>query len=89
TVSLEEIEKRQGTSVADLISHLPNVSIAGGGRDESQAIVIRGLSSDNGRVIQLIDGVRQNFSLGHRSSLFIDPELLKTVDVVRGPASTV
>ncbi|WBA12779.1 TonB-dependent hemoglobin/transferrin/lactoferrin family receptor [Salinivibrio kushneri] len=88
TVSLEEIEKRQGSNVTDLIRHLPNVSVLGGGRDVAQSVTIRGLSSDNGRVIQLVDGTRQNFSVGHRSSLFIDPELLRSVEVVRGPSST-
>ncbi|OOE87572.1 TonB-dependent hemoglobin/transferrin/lactoferrin family receptor [Salinivibrio sharmensis] len=88
TVSLEEIEKRQGSNVTDLIRHLPNVSVLGGGRDAAQSVSIRGLSSDNGRVIQLVDGARQNFSVGHRSSLFIDPELLRSVEVVRGPSST-
>ncbi|OOE82099.1 hypothetical protein BZG25_01675 [Salinivibrio sp. ML198] len=88
TVSLEEIEKRQGSNVTDLIRHLPNVSVLGGGRDAAQSVSIRGLSSDNGRVIQLVDGARQNFSVGHRSSLFIDPELLSSVEVVRGPSST-
>ncbi|ODQ00802.1 hypothetical protein BGK46_05445 [Salinivibrio sp. SS2] len=88
TVSLEEIEKRQGSNVTDLIRHLPNVSVIGGGRDTAQSVVIRGLSSENGRVVQLVDGTRQNFSVGHRSSLFIDPELLSSVEVVRGPSST-
>ncbi|OOE33040.1 hypothetical protein BZG05_12215 [Salinivibrio kushneri] len=88
TVSLEEIEKRQGSNVTDLIHHLPNVSVLGGGRDVAQSVTIRGLSSENGRVIQLVDGTRQNFSVGHRSSLFIDPELLRSVEVVRGPSST-
>ncbi|SIN88007.1 TonB-dependent hemoglobin/transferrin/lactoferrin family receptor [Salinivibrio sp. ES.052] len=88
TVSQEEIEKRQGSNVTDLIRHLPNVSVLGGGRDAAQSVTIRGLSSENGRVVQLVDGTRQNFSVGHRSSLFIDPELLSSVEVVRGPSST-
>ncbi|OOE92067.1 MULTISPECIES: TonB-dependent hemoglobin/transferrin/lactoferrin family receptor [unclassified Salinivibrio] len=88
TVSQEEIEKRQGSNVTDLIRHLPNVSVLGGGRDAAQSVTIRGLSSENGRVVQLVDGARQNFSVGHRSSLFIDPELLRSVEVVRGPSST-
>ncbi|WBA18972.1 TonB-dependent hemoglobin/transferrin/lactoferrin family receptor [Salinivibrio kushneri] len=88
TVSLDEIEKRQGSNVTDLIRHLPNVSVLGGGRDVAQSVTIRGLSSENGRVVQLIDGARQNFSVGHRSSLFMDPELLRSVEVVRGPSST-
>ncbi|OOE58140.1 hypothetical protein BZG13_07700 [Salinivibrio sp. ML323] len=88
TVSLDEIEKRQGSNVTDLIRHLPNVSVLGGGRDVAQSVTIRGLSSENGRVVQLIDGARQNFSVGHRSSLFMDPELLRSVEVARGPSST-
>lgn len=88
TVSQEEIEKRQGSNVTDLIRHLPNVSVLGGGRDVAQSVTIRGLSSENGRVVQLVDGARQNFSVGHRSSLFIDPEVLRSVEVVRGPSST-
>jgi len=63
------------------------VDIAGGPRSIGNQVNIRGLSDD--RLLFLIDGTRQNFSRAHNSPVFLDPELLKKVEVVRGPASAV
>ncbi|HMN85295.1 MAG TPA: TonB-dependent receptor plug domain-containing protein, partial [Bauldia sp.] len=59
--------------------------------DPAVAVNIRGLQ-DFGRVNVLIDGARQNFQKsGHSAngSFYFDPEMLQTVDVTRGPVSSV
>ncbi len=81
----EAITKEQPADLGDLLLELPNVDIAGGPRNIGQRSVIRGISDE--RILFLLDGARQNFVRGHNSRLFIEPELLKTVEVVRGPAS--
>ncbi len=45
---------------------------------------IRGLS-DN-RVVQVIDGVRQNFDLAHRGSYFLPMSLIQEIEVIKGPS---
>ena len=84
-VDKEEIERRQGQSIDDLLKDLPGVDANGVPRNTVKQITIRGLSDE--RVVVRLDGVRNNFSSGHRGRIFLDPDLLKQVDVVRGPGS--
>ncbi len=84
-VDQEEIERRQGQSMDDLLKDLPGVDANGVPRNTVKQITIRGLSDE--RVVMRVDGVRNNFSSGHRGRMFLDPDLLKQVDVVRGPGS--
>lgn len=85
-VSQEEIERQQATSVPQVVNYLPNITLTGGPREQVQGVNIRGLGGN--RVLQLIDGVRQNFESGHRPTYFLDPSLLKNVEVLRGPSSS-
>lgn len=80
-----QIRQEQPESVAQAVKSLPNVSVSGGPRANSQSINIRGLEGT--RVLQITDGARQNFSNGHRGTYFTDPELLKSIEVVKGPSS--
>ncbi|MBI1243807.1 MAG: TonB-dependent hemoglobin/transferrin/lactoferrin family receptor [Alphaproteobacteria bacterium] len=84
-VDKSEIERRQGQSIDDLVKDLPGVDANGVPRNTVKQITIRGLSDE--RVVIRLDGVRDNFSSGHRGRIFLDPDLLKQVDVVRGPGS--
>lgn len=85
-VSEEELQSAQSSSVAEILRNEANVNVGNGPRASSQGVEIRGLNSS--RVLQTIDGARQNTSSGHRGSYFLDPELLNSVEVVRGPASS-
>jgi len=85
-VSQDDIARQQATSVPQVINYLPNVTLTGGPREQVQGVNIRGLGGN--RVLQLIDGVRQNFESGHRPTYFLDPSLLKNVEVLRGPSSS-
>ena len=85
TVSPESIESRQASSAPELVKDIPNVTTVGGPRSENQSINIRGL--EGARVLQLVDGARQVFESGHRPSYFIEPELIRSAEVIRGPAS--
>lgn len=84
-VPREELRRRQPTSLNDILRDMPGVEVDGLPRASVQQPQIRGLGDD--RVITTIDGVRQNFSSGHRGRFFFEPELLRQVDVLRGPAS--
>ncbi len=85
-VERTEIESIAGQSVADLLRFQPNVSVEGGARAGSQTVNIRGLGGN--KVLQTIDGARLSFESGHRPSYYIDPELLRNVEALRGPASS-
>lgn len=85
-VGEEQLTVAQAASVADALKNEANINVTNGPRASSQGVEIRGLSGD--RVLQTIDGARQNTSSGHRGSYFMDPELLKSIEVLRGPASS-
>ncbi|MFT3930891.1 MAG: TonB-dependent hemoglobin/transferrin/lactoferrin family receptor [Spongiibacteraceae bacterium] len=86
-VNFTEMENRQVRNLGDAIKDLPGVSIGGGPRALAQQPEIRGLSGN--RILITVDGARQNFNSGHKGRVFVDPELLKQIDVLRGPGSAV
>lgn len=85
-LNLTQLNQTQAMSVAQTVAQSPNISIDGGSRTLAQKPIIRGLSGT--RVVQVIDGVRQNFDLEHRGSYFLPPSTLAQVEVVKGPSST-
>lgn len=84
-VPREEIERRQPQNLNELLRDIPGVEADGLPRNSVMQPQIRGLGDD--RVVVRLDGVRQNFSSGHRGRLFLDPLLLRQVDVLRGPGT--
>lgn len=81
-VDNEAIEQRGASKLDDLLRDLPSVEIVGGPRRVSQDINIRGFGGQ--RVVTTLDGARQNFTAGHKGRFFLDPDLLRQIDVVRG-----
>jgi len=73
--------------VGDLLQFTPGVEVDGGPRRNNQTISIRGF--DDEAIITLIDGRRQNFESAHDGRFFLDPSLLKRVEVVKGSASSI
>lgn len=86
-LDLEEIEQIVPASVGDLLEDLPGVEMNGGPRSMDEQVSIRGLGGN--RVLIKVDGARKSFDAGHRGRTFVDPEMLRRVEVVRGPGSTV
>lgn len=82
----EEIRERDARSLAELMRDVPGVEISGAPRTTAMEPLIRGLGGE--RVVFRLDGARNNFNAGHRGRVFVDPELLRQVDVQRGPGST-
>ncbi|HEV7268900.1 MAG TPA: TonB-dependent hemoglobin/transferrin/lactoferrin family receptor [Falsiroseomonas sp.] len=85
-VPREVIERRDARSVLDLIRDIPGVESSGVPRTTALQPVIRGLGDE--RIVLRTDGARNNFNAGHRGRTFVDPELLRQVEVLRGPGST-
>lgn len=88
----EDFESFQPVAAADLLTGVPGVQArSSSGTGPGVAVNIRGLEGF-GRVNVMVDGARQNFQRsghGEESMVFIDPELVGQVDVVRGPSAAV
>lgn len=86
-IEQQEIEAAQPHSLGDIFYGVPGLDMDGGPRPAGEVPTIRGLGGD--RVLIKVDGARRNFTAGHDGRIFIEPELLKQVDIVRGPASSI
>lgn len=86
-IGAEEIADTQSDNVFEMLSTLPGVDINGGPNRQGAKINIRGISRAE-QIIVRVDGITQYFEGYRLGSFFGDPELMKQVDVVRGPVST-
>ncbi len=84
-LSREEIEFLSPSTISDVFSNVAGVEFSSGPRRTGEIPSIRGLGGDN--VLILLDGARQSFSSAHDGRFFLDPDLLKKAEVVKGPAS--
>ncbi len=73
------------SSAADLLRTVPGLTLDGTGRTNGQDVNLRGY--DRRGVLVLVDGVRQGTDTGHLNSTFLDPALIKRIEVVRGPSA--
>ncbi|MDA1379710.1 TonB-dependent receptor plug domain-containing protein [Plesiomonas shigelloides subsp. oncorhynchi] len=85
-VTQAQIQQQQPASVAEALKYIPNVDVSGGPRADAQSPSVRGLSGN--RILQVVDGVRQNTTSGHRATYFMDPEMLSSIEVIKGPTSS-
>lgn len=88
----EDIDRRQATTIGDLLQGIPGVNVQGGVGALGQGFNIRGLGtaigdSDN-RIVMNVDGVTKFYEQYRMGSFFSEPELYKRVEVLRGPASS-
>lgn len=79
------LETLAPSSISDALRDVPGLDFSGGPRRTGELPSIRGLSGQN--VLILLDGARQSFTSAHDGRFFVDPELIGTAEVVRGPAS--
>ncbi|MCG8435593.1 MAG: TonB-dependent hemoglobin/transferrin/lactoferrin family receptor, partial [Gammaproteobacteria bacterium] len=87
TISSEQIETIQPYGYADIFDDIPGVAVQGGPRRIAEEPAIRGFQDE--QVIIRIDGTRQNFNQAHRGRFLLDPDLLKSVEVLRGSGSAI
>ncbi|KZY72575.1 hypothetical protein A3742_08160 [Oleiphilus sp. HI0071] len=86
-IQMSEPQNKNVQSVADALDSQSNITQSGGPRSSVKSVNIRGLGGN--KVLQTIDGAPQAFQSGHRASYFLDPALIKRVEVVKGPASSI
>ncbi|WP_166645279.1 TonB-dependent hemoglobin/transferrin/lactoferrin family receptor [Dongia mobilis] len=90
-IDQEQIERKQPQTVGDLLNDLPGVEMEGGNKGSGSQPNIRGMGSTgwgSNRVVTSIDGARQNVGSGHGGMMFIDPDMVKQIEVMKGPGST-
>lgn len=90
-IGQDKIQTTQPKRLSDLFYYVPGLWTQDRGDDPSTTINIRGLQ-DFGRVATIVDGARQNYQRsghGAQGSFFLDPELIGSVDVVRGPTANI
>ena len=91
-INSETIDKQLVRDVADLLRYEAGISMVNSGsRFGNSSIAIRGISGN--RIATEIDGVpvAEQFNVGSYSNSgrnYIDPELIKQVEILRGPASS-
>ncbi|MFS2223664.1 TonB-dependent hemoglobin/transferrin/lactoferrin family receptor [Pantoea sp. B65] len=78
-------QTRSAASAAGMLRGVPGITISGSGRTNGQDLSLRGY--DRRGVLTLVDGIRQGTDTGHLNSVFLDPALIKRIEVVRGPAA--
>ncbi|WP_397377993.1 TonB-dependent hemoglobin/transferrin/lactoferrin family receptor [Pseudomonas sp.] len=90
-IEREAIDKLPPRHSADLFVGTPGVQVAEDRRNPGVAVNVRGLQ-DFGRVNMMIDGARQNYQQsghGANGQAYVDPELLRSVEIEKGPNSGV
>ncbi|MAB13527.1 TonB-dependent receptor [Parvibaculum sp.] len=85
-IDKDEIDLKQASTPDDILRDVPGVMFTGGPRRTGEVPSLRGFSGPD--VVILIDGVRQNFSSGHDGRFFIDPSVVNSAEVLRGPSSS-
>lgn len=83
TISSEDLEKRQVSTIFDAVRNTPGVSIDGGPRLNGMSFNIRGFESND--VAVSVDGVLKNYEKYRSKGTYIEPDLLKTIEIRRGP----
>ncbi|MBL4282636.1 TonB-dependent hemoglobin/transferrin/lactoferrin family receptor [Vibrio fluvialis] len=92
-VSDKDIEKNMSKDVAEVFEYTPGVTVNGSNRQGIQTVNIRGVEGN--RVKILVDGVAQgqsfdggNTEFVNSSAVYIEPDMVKSVEVVKGAASS-
>jgi hemoglobin/transferrin/lactoferrin receptor protein len=87
----EELDRQNVNNIRELVRYEPGVSVSGAGtRSGNSGYNIRGIDGD--RILTQVDGVEvpDNFFNGPYAKTrrnYVDPEIVKRVEILRGPAS--
>lgn len=91
-IEQEDIDQAQVTTLGELFETVPGVQAVGSDRVVGQSFNIRGIgaleASDESKIIVNVDGAVKFYEQYRMGSFFSDPELYKSVEILRGPASS-
>lgn len=79
-------------NIGDVLDTVPGVAGVGSGSFFGQIFNIRGfgaaLAGSESGIVQLLDGEEKYYESYRQGSLFVEPDFLKRVEVLRGPGSS-
>lgn len=87
TITAKDLERTQPATIFDAIRDVPGVGVSGGPRPSGMTFNVRGYT-DTEDVAVKVDGVSKGFEKYRMGGTFIEPELLKSIEVQRGPQIT-
>lgn len=79
-----DIDRAQADNIASLLDRLPGTSSAGSPRPGGQSLNIWGMG-DMEDVKVVLDGAPKGFEKYRQGTVFIEPELIKRIEVDKGP----
>lgn len=78
--------------IGQVLDTVPGVAGVGSGSFFGQAFNIRGfgsgLASSESGIVQLVDGEKKYYESYRQGSLFVEPDFMKRVEVLRGPGAS-
>lgn len=92
-VDSQQLDDIQPTHIGEVLSTVPGVAGVGSGSFFGQGFNIRGFGSSGSAaseagIVQLIDGEKKYYESYRQGALFVEPDFLRQVEVLRGPGSS-
>ncbi|KZK78386.1 TonB-dependent heme receptor A precursor [Pseudovibrio sp. W64] len=85
-ITSDLIDRTQSATIPGLLSSLPGIELIGNSRVLGQSINMMAFG-DTEDIEITIDGAQKSFEKYQQGSVFIDPELLKVIDITKGTFS--
>ncbi|WP_057462066.1 TonB-dependent receptor [Pseudovibrio sp. POLY-S9] len=85
-ITSDLIDRTQSATIPGLLSSLPGIELIGNSRVLGQSINMMAFG-DSEDIEITIDGAQKSFEKYQQGSVFIDPELLKVIDITKGTFS--
>lgn len=87
TLTRKEIERQQADNVPSLLQTLPGVTMGGSAKPGGQTVNIWGLGDAEDVPFTLDGASKSGFERYQQGTVFIEPELIKRIEVEKGPYS--
>lgn len=87
TLTRKEIERQQADNIPSLLQTLPGVSMGGSAKPGGQTVNIWGLGDAEDVPFTLDGASKSGFERYQQGTVFIEPELIKRIEVEKGPYS--
>lgn len=89
----QQLDDIEATHIGEVLSTVPGVAGVGSGSFFGQGFNIRGFGSSSAAaseagIVQLIDGEKKYYESYRQGALFVEPDFLRQVEVLRGPGSS-
>jgi hemoglobin/transferrin/lactoferrin receptor protein len=83
-ITPEQLQRTQASNIFEAVRSAPGVSTSGGPRASGMTFSIRGFA-DGEDVMVKVDGAPKAFEKYRMGGTFIEPELLRSIEIQRGP----